>query len=316
MMNRPGRILTRFGASRLVPWLHRRGGYGESRGAEGTAAPILRARLQGVPRRLRSATSDGRASPSRLGRRAKAEVERCMQGQMFGAPDPRQEMREDCLYPTSGPRPSAKAKQPVLVSSRRGIRRRLRSEPVRTANGSRGRVVVVEPNRLGVFGFLAHPELTKNQRPRPGNYGARSGRRAGGCAERRRLRRRFGQRDQRGVGGVDVRQRSWPLTRHLVHKAIGRRAFFCPTRGMAEKTVPEGTGRVKFAARSAPLWPAAGEAGGRLLAAVMKTGGWATARRRQLLHAGEGAAVYAAGKQSRIPSSPAGRPRRWGCRSP
>ena len=99
-----------------------------------------------------------------------------------------------------------------------------------------------------------------------------------------------------------------PLTKHLVHKAIGQSgAFFAsPTRGMAEKTVPEKEqDGLKFAASvgAASLAELRAKPADELLAAVMKTGrlGLQPRRGRLLHHRRRWPPTYAAGKQSRIP---------------
>ena len=98
-----------------------------------------------------------------------------------------------------------------------------------------------------------------------------------------------------------------PLTRHLIHKAIGQSgAFFTsPTRGMAEKTVPEKEqDGVKFAASvgAASLAELRAKPADELLAAVMKTGGWGYSPGVDNYFMPEKvAAIYAAGQQSKIP---------------
>jgi len=102
---------------------------------------------------------------------------RCMQSGRLGDIDPyNRRMSEDCLYLNVWtPAKSADEKLPVMVWIHGGSNNvGAGSEPVYGgANLARKGVVVVTINyRLDVFGFLAHPELTKESAANAsGNYG-------------------------------------------------------------------------------------------------------------------------------------------------
>ena len=89
--------------------------------------------------------------------------------------DPEIPMSEDCLYLNvwTGAR-KAGEKQPVLVwffggGLQWGYTAEMEFDGERLAR--RGVVVVTVNYRLNVFGFLAHPELTKEQPDAPANFG-------------------------------------------------------------------------------------------------------------------------------------------------
>jgi para-nitrobenzyl esterase len=98
-----------------------------------------------------------------------------------------------------------------------------------------------------------------------------------------------------------------PLTKHLVHKAIGQSGgfFASPTGGMAEKALPDKEqDGVKFATSvgAASLAELRAKPADELLAAVMKTGGWGYSPGVDGYFLTERvSATYAAGKQARIP---------------
>jgi para-nitrobenzyl esterase len=101
---------------------------------------------------------------------------RCVQGRIFDDMIFRDEPSEDCLYinvwtPATG----AADRLPVMVwIYGGGFQAGSSSEPRQDGEKLAGKgVVVVSFNyRLGVFGFFAHPELTKESAPRAsGNYG-------------------------------------------------------------------------------------------------------------------------------------------------
>lgn len=330
MMNRPGRILTRFGGSLaviviLAPIAQSSDTVKIDTGVlEGTVGtdPSVRV-FKGVPFAA-SPVGDLRwkePQPIRAWtgvRKADEWGTRCMQGPMWGPLVTRdKEMREDCLYLNVWTTArSAKAKQPVLVMFHGGGFVAGSSSEPRTDGEwfAKQGIVVVEPNyRLGVFGFMAHPELTKESSGHgSGNYGMLD--QAAALQWVKRNVAAFGgdpgnvtiNGESAGSMSVSALMAS-PLTRHLVHKAIGQSgAFFTsPTRGMAEKTVPEKEqDGVKFAASvgAASLAELRAKPADELLAAVMKTGGWGYSPGVDNYFMPEKvAAVYAAGKQSKIP---------------
>ena len=97
---------------------------------------------------------------------------RCMQGTMFGTPLVTRDrtMGEDCLYLNVWTTArSAKERRPVLVVFHGGgFAAGSASEPRTDGEWfAKQGIVVVAPNyRLGVFGFMAHPELTKEGGPK------------------------------------------------------------------------------------------------------------------------------------------------------
>jgi para-nitrobenzyl esterase len=112
-----------------------------------------------------------------------------------------------------------------------------------------------------------------------------------------------------------------PLTRNLVHKAIGESgAFFAsPTGGLAEKALADKEqDGVKFAASvgAGSLADLRTKPADDLLAAVMKTGGWGYGPGVDGYFLTEKvAATYAAANRPRSLSSPGGIPPRWAWRS-
>lgn len=244
---------------------------------------------------------------------------RCMQGPMFGPLNSRESrMREDCLYLNIWTTAkSAQAKQPVLVVFHGGgFAAGSASEPRTDGEWfARQGIVVVAPNyRLGVFGFLAHPELSKEPGARgSGNQGLLD--QAAALAWVRDNVAAFGgdpgnvtiNGESAGSMSVSALMAS-PLTRQLVHKAIGESgAFFpSPTRGMAaEKSLAdkEADGQ-KFAASvgAGSLAGLRAKPADELLAAVMKTGGWGYSPGVDGYFLPENvAAIYAAGQQAHIP---------------
>lgn len=90
--------------------------------------------------------------------------------------DPEIPMGEDCLYLNVWtPAKSANEKLPVLVwyfggGYQWGYTAEMEFDGERMAR--RGIIVVSVNYRLGAFGFLAHPEITKNQPDAPANFGS------------------------------------------------------------------------------------------------------------------------------------------------
>jgi len=243
---------------------------------------------------------------------------RCMQGPMWGPLRTRDmQMGEDCLYLNVWTTArSPRARQPVLVVFHGGgFAAGSGSEPRTDGEWfARQGIVVVEPNyRLGVFGFLAHPELTRESGGHgSGNYGMLD--QAAALEWVRRNVAAFGgdpsnvtiNGESAGSMSVSALMAS-PLTRHLVHKAIGQSgAFFAsPSRNMSEKTVPEKEeDGVRFATSvgAGSLADLRAKPADELLAAVMKMGGWGYSPGVDGYFLPEKvSAIYAAGKQSRIP---------------
>jgi len=101
---------------------------------------------------------------------------RCVQARIFEDMIFRDEMSEDCLYLNVWtPARSPAERLPVMVwIYGGGYQGGSASEPRQDGTGLAGKgVVVVSMNyRLGIFGFLSHPELTKeSERHASGNYG-------------------------------------------------------------------------------------------------------------------------------------------------
>jgi para-nitrobenzyl esterase len=110
-------------------------------------------------------------------RRADAYPKRCMQvGNDFGLPGPGDPASEDCLYLniwTPAHRPGARLPVMVWIYGG-GFQNGSASDPVYRGGGlARKGVVVIGINyRVGVLGFLAHPELTaESPHHTSGNYG-------------------------------------------------------------------------------------------------------------------------------------------------
>jgi para-nitrobenzyl esterase len=177
---------------------------------------------------------------------------RCMQGPMFGPLHSREkEMGEDCLYLnvwTTAASPDAG--QPVLVVFHGGgFAAGSGSEPRTDGEWfAKQGIVVVEPNyRLGVFGFLAHPELSAESNGHgSGNYGLLDQ-----AAAMRWVKENVaafgGNPDDVTVNGESAGSLSVsglmvsPLTKDMVKKAIGESGSFfpSPTGDLAAKPLAE-----------------------------------------------------------------------------
>ena len=161
---------------------------------------------------------------------------RCAQNRVFDDMVFRDELSEDCLYLNVWtPAQSAEEGLPVMVwIYGGGFQGGSASEPRQDGErlAQKGVVVVSMNYRLGVFGFLAHPELTKeSEHGASGNYGlmdqtaalrwvqaniARFGGDPGNVTI-------FGE----SAGSFSVSaQMASPLARGLVHKAIGESGAF------------------------------------------------------------------------------------------
>ena len=118
----------------------------------------------------------GPVTPWTTARKAIAFGPRCPQGRIFGDMVFRDEMSEDCLYINVWtPATKTGEKLPVMFWIHGGgFQAGSASEPRQDGEqlARKGVVVVSANHRLGVFGFLAHAELTKESgRNASGNYG-------------------------------------------------------------------------------------------------------------------------------------------------
>ena len=174
-------------------------------------------------------------------RKATAFGPRCPQGRIFGDMIFRDEMSEDCLYvnvwtPASGPG----QKLPVMFWIHGGgFQAGSASEPRQDGEqlARKGVVVVSANHRLGLFGFFAHPELTRESAAgASGNYGLldqiaalewvkRNVATFGGDPGNVTI---FGE--SAGSFAVSALVAS-PLARGLVHKAIGESGAYFPLGG-------------------------------------------------------------------------------------
>ena len=108
-------------------------------------------------------------------RKAEAFGPRCPQGNVFGDMVFRDEMSEDCLYINVWTPAKPGEQLPVMFWIHGGgFQAGSASEPRQDGEllARKGVVVVSANHRLGVFGFLAHPELTRTSgRSASGNWG-------------------------------------------------------------------------------------------------------------------------------------------------
>jgi para-nitrobenzyl esterase len=244
---------------------------------------------------------------------------RCMQGVMFGAPlrTRDQNMGEDCLYLNVWTTAQAGEKRPVLVVFHGGgFAAGSASEPRTDGEWfAKQGIVVVAPNyRLGLFGFLAHPELTKESGGHgSGNYGMLD--QAAALNWVKENVAAFGG----DPGNVTVNGESAgslsvcalmasPLTRGLVQKAIGESGAYFPSpqRGLAEMTLAEKEqAGLKFASLvgAGSLAELRAKPAADLLDAVMKASrGWGYSPGLDGYFLTEKVAeTYAKGQQARIP---------------
>lgn len=245
---------------------------------------------------------------------------RCMQGEMFGGPLVTRDrsMGEDCLYLnvwTSTVDPDAAL--PVFVVFHGGGFAAGSGSEARTDGewfAERGMVVVAPNYRLGLFGFMAHPELSEESNGRgSGNYGMLD---QVAVLEwvRDNIAAFGGDPGNVTINGESAGSMSVsalmvsPLSKHLVHKAIGQSGAFFPRPGDGIEEQPLGEKEqdgVRFAASigADTLAELRAMPADALLAAVMsQNGGWGYAPgidghfldRRV-------ADIYAAGEQADIP---------------
>ncbi len=243
----------------------------------------------------------------------------CMQGAMFDGPLVTRDdsMGEDCLYLNVWtPARAPGEKLPVLVVIHGGgFAAGSASEPRTDGEWfARQGIVVVEANyRLGVFGFLAHPALTAESGGKgSGNYGMLDQ-----VAALEWVRDNIavfgGDPDDVTVNGESAGSMSVaalmasPLSKDLLHKAIGQSGAYFPSpsdspgiKALAEKERDGLSFAVSLGVDSlAELRAVPAE---KLLAEVMKTGGWGYAPGLDGYLFGKPAPeTYAAGEQAKIP---------------
>jgi len=251
-------------------------------------------------------------------RRADEWGNRCMQGPMWGPLNTRDKtMSEDCLYLNVWtPARKPNEKRPVFVVFHGGGFAAGSSSEPRTDGEwfARQGIVVVDPNyRLALFGFMAHPELTREGAGHgSGNYGMLD--QAAALEWVKANIAAFGgdpgnitiNGESAGSMSVSALLVS-PLTKHLVRRAIGQSgAFFAsPSRGIAEKPLAEKEqDGVKFgeSVGAKTLAELRAKPAEELLATVMKIGGWGYAPGVDGYFLPDTvAALYAAGLQAKVP---------------
>lgn len=244
----------------------------------------------------------------------------CMQGDMFGGPliTRDESMGEDCLYLNVWtPAEKAGASLPVLVVFHGGgFAAGSGSEPRTDGEWmAQQGIVVVEPNyRLGVFGFLAHPELTAESNGKgSGNYGMLDQVAALRWVQDNIVS--FGGNpgdvtingESAGSMSVSALMAS-PLSRGMIHKAIGQSGafFISPSGGMEEQSLADKENRGVMFAQSVgadTLDELRAMPAGELLSAVMKKdNGWGYGPGVDgYFMPTKAAEIYAAGEQANIP---------------
>ncbi len=173
---------------------------------------------------------------------------RCAQGRLFSDMVFRDEMSEDCLYLNVWtPAATAGTKLPVMFWIHGGgFQAGSASEPRQDGEqlARKGVVVVSANHRLGVFGFLAHADLTKESgRSASGNYGLLDQ-----VAALQWVRDNIGAfggdpgnvtifGESAGSFAVSALVVS-PLAKGLIHRAIGESGAFFTLGGGALRTQP------------------------------------------------------------------------------
>jgi para-nitrobenzyl esterase len=244
----------------------------------------------------------------------------CMQGDMFGGPlvTRDESMGEDCLYlnvwtPAQKP---GEALAVLFVLHGGGFAAGSGSEPRTDGEWfAKQGIVVVEPNyRLGLFGFLAHPELSAESGGRgSGNYGMLDQ-----VAALRWVQDNiaaFGGNPNditingESAGSIAVSAlMASPLSRNMIHKAIGQSGgfFASPDGEMKEQSLAEKEqDGMRFAESvgAQSLSELRAISADDLLAAVMKqNGGWGYNPGLDGYFLPEPVAkIYSDGKQAKIP---------------
>jgi para-nitrobenzyl esterase len=240
---------------------------------------------------------------------------RCLQGRIFDD-IVFKELSEDCLTLNIWtPARSAGDRLPVLVWIHGGgFQAGAGAEPRHDGEAfARKNVVLVTINyRLGVFGFLAHPELTRESgRTASGNYGLLDQVAAlkwvrdniaafGGDSRNVTI---FGE--SAGSFAVSALMAS-PLARGLFHKAIGQSGAFFSVRGgtLLPKSLSEAEEHgTRFATTlgASSLAALRAKSGDEVLQAAMKMQPWFSPIVDGYFLPEPAAAVYAAGKQAPVP---------------
>ena len=242
---------------------------------------------------------------------------RCMQAPIFGDMNFRSEgMSEDCLYLNVWtPAKSGREKLPVMVYfygggfvAGSGDEPRYDGE----AMAAKGIVTVTVNYRLGVFGFMAHPELTKESPHKAsGNYALLDQTAALRWVQRNI--RAFGGDPRRvtiageSAGSVSVSaQMASPLSKDLIAGAIGESGSIIATLGAVPLTQAEAAG-AKFAFElNAPTLAALRALGTQQVLDAATRGGFASIGRFPITVDGyffpeDPAAIFASGKQAHVP---------------
>jgi para-nitrobenzyl esterase len=242
----------------------------------------------------------------------------CVQGKVFGDIESRgKKMSEDCLYLTvwAPAKPAAKRLPVYVWLYGGGFAAGSGDEPRYDGEGfaKRGIVAVNVNYRLGIFGFLAHPELTKESaHMASGNYGLLD--QVAALEWVRKNIAAFGGDPHRvTIGGESAGSLSVsalmasPLSRDLFQQAVGESgAFFAYVGGRGSASLAESEKQgAAFAASigATSLAELRAKSAGDLLAAAMKTnngfGFWPNVDGYFLPV--EVQSVFAEGKQSKVP---------------
>ena len=240
---------------------------------------------------------------------------RCLQGKVFDD-IVFKELSEDCLTLNIWtPARSAADRLPVMVWIHGGgFQAGAGAEPRHDGEAfARKNVVLVTINyRLGVFGFFAHPELTRESgRNASGNYGLLDQVAAlkwvqdniaafGGDPKNVTI---FGE--SAGSFAVSALMAS-PLARGLFHKAIGESGAFFGTRGgtLNQKSLSEAEEQgTKFAATlgASSLAALRAKSGDDVLQAAMKVQPWFSPTLDGYFLPGPPARIFVEGKQAQVP---------------